>query len=773
MVIMRASSYAVGLFLNSHLLIAVTHMLEGFSGILEIHHHGQVQKIPQHSWKVISRSSTKELSLVMVEGVTKKNITSYLPYRIPRKTVIAPAQVVSLTKLNGAIGRIFTPGTVVTESKRPMEVWENQDISSLAGDCGSVYYTFINTATPVIFGMHLAGKEGEKRVAVTPLSWEIFGSFEAAKAILATPLKTEFAKNGLAQGKDFPYRPFSEHGIDAYHKNSYMHWALSNDKFCHENARPVGTIGYTTGGKWKSSLKASRLQGLAGLPMSEKQPPVWRTVKRNGEDFSPPRLAHESLTQCLGHYNFPGLKLAMEVVQARHARILSKYAKLWPLTEHSSLNGLSGVRYVDKFKENTGAGLPFKGPKTDRLLQGTPENLMYTKAGRDSVLFITEQLMAGVNPGIIFDINFKDEIKKPLKDIRTFTACPAVYNELARRISLLPSKLLQDNYLLSGISIGVDVRSAQWGHIGRKHQRFPHHWFCDFQKYDRSHHWKVLQAACQVCLSDAAQVYAADATVEGYPVLLLYARILAVLLRPTYAYKDSLFEVDGTLASGVFITAMLNSIVQEIILQCAWIGYKGTDVIAKEFHEGVDSFQENNASDKLGDDGMVSTFEKGFNLPFFAGFCARELGIVVTSPTKDDILPLAFPESTWNFLKRGFNFQPDGVFAPIEMESILKNVNWQRPGPETEEALHFSFVTSALQDCAATGDDRYQELYCRIVEAFELVWPDTRDFPSYEEEVQRQKNNVKTEKDSPGALWVRAAEDPVSFYMRFWKVRAK
>jgi hypothetical protein len=556
-----------------------------------------------------------------------------------------------------------------------------------------------------------------------------------------------------------------------------MHWALNgheNGTLCDVTSKviPVGRVEYSVKGKFRTKIVPSLLQGL--IPPSSKCPPEYKDKWVDGEKSTPARIAHRSLWEHLGTGKVPYAQLVHAILDKRYEKVLGKYPKIHPLTESESLNGLEGVRYIDKVKQGTGAGLPCRGPKTERLLAGTPEAQTYTSVGRASVRFIAEMLMVGVNPGIAGDIIFKDEVKNPTKDIRIFACFPGPFNDLMRRISLPVFKYMQENYLLTGMSIGIDCVSQQWGKIYRKHMDFPYHLFWDFKKYDKSHHRNLMLLAAKVFLSIASHVLAVDSFVEGYPALLLLARGLAVVCHPVYNYKDSLFQVEGTLGSGLWLTAQWNTIIQEILLLMAWIEFRGEEEVRRAFEqEGRDTYMEDNARDGLGDDGMQSTIHEAFNLPFISEFLKREIGLTMTSPDKSDELPTSFPVEKWNFLKRGFLEKDGRVYAPIERESILKNVNWQVPTPfVSEEELHFQFVSSALQECAAAGDDRFEGLYNQIVEAYKTV-PQLQNscalFPTYREAVVEAKRRYDRDKDGTSALWSRAGQDANNFYRAFWR----
>jgi hypothetical protein len=199
----------------------------------------------------------------------------------------------------------------------------------------------------------------------------------------------------------------------------------------------------------------------------------------------------------------------------------------------------------------------------------------------------------------------------------------------------------------------------------------------------------------------------------------------------------------------------------------AWIELQGEDVIREEFANGIDSFARDNDYDGLGDDGMCSTNHPDFNLAFLIKFCGEKLGVVMTDPTKSGVIPDSFPVEKWNYLKRGFNPVGGVVWAPIEEESILKNINWFTPTPELpEEEAHYQFCVAALQECAATGDERFLSLYRTITRAYYEAFPEAvgcRKFRSFAEEQEIQRNNLLVDKDGTAALWVRAKQDYETF----------
>jgi hypothetical protein len=161
---------------------------------------------------------------------------------------------------------------------------------------------------------------------------------------------------------------------------------------------------------------------------------------------------HDSRAQYPQHL----LTKAADTVRKRYKRIFAKAKPAHPLDEKTSLNGIAGVRFIDPFKKKTGQGLPRRGPKSSVILDDG-KTRFYTPEARESVRFVAHCLSEHINPGIIADINLKDEVKKIEKDIRGFASMPFAYNDIMRRGSLPVFKVIQENSILTGIAIGVDA----------------------------------------------------------------------------------------------------------------------------------------------------------------------------------------------------------------------------------------------------------------------------------------------------------------------------
>jgi hypothetical protein len=354
--------------------------------------------------------------------------------------------------------------------------------------------------------------------------------------------------------------------------------------------------------------------------------------------------------------------------------VFDEVPHLKPLSDLEALNGLDGVRFVDGLKMQTGKGLPERGPKTDLFVR-IGDQWQFTEKGTRSTAYILDHLAKGENPGIIGDFVLKDEPVKVGKAARVFTPFPAPFNHIMRRVFLLVFKVIQENSDVLGIAIGVNARSSEWADRYHRHMRFPHHVLYDFKNFDLSHSKEALYHAHRVLMVCANRLYGRWGNVGGYPWALIAARGLALVGSPVYNVLNTIIQAQGSLGSGLWETAIINSVIQLIILESLWISYW------RSKEEGpVPPFEQHNTVDTYGDDGFVSTRHEGFNLRFFIQ-TAQQWNLIITDPDKYEIPRLVFPVHEWSFLKRGFVYKAElEVWAPLDIKSVYKLLNlWEVP----------------------------------------------------------------------------------------------
>lgn len=559
----------------------------------------------------------------------------------------------------------------VVDSDRESEIMLVCEGDLRAGSCGSFNVARVG-AHVFIVSMHQYGC-AERNLAVSrPLTVVMaLGGHLALESLIPAKLDNAFKSNGLRLTKSKKF----EAGV--FHRKSFAsHYAEHYPDLYSEFLKritPLGTIAYGTTPP-RSHVVATPLNGL--LPPSLKVAPDMST--RLLPDGTYQNWFNQGLLDLASSVTvFPDeeVEAALAVVTARYAKAFALAGACFPLEERESLNGVAGVRFLDAFKRKTGQGLPTRGPKTNRIVEISGTRY-YTSEARDCLQFVADNLAQFRNPGIFGDFTLKDEPKKLHKAVRVFTQFPFAFNDIMRRLCLPVFKILQDNPLLFGISIGMNADSFQWGQLYDKHITYDKHVFFDFTQFDKSHSASTMSASNKLIFRLAALIYPTHHMVLGHPWQLLMCAGLSLITNPIYNVQNTLYQVSGSLGSGLFSTAVQNSLIQELILQMLWT--KFTAKYPKYAGNG-DSFVRYVVHDKYGDDGFLSTNAPEFDLRFIIETAKDSWDMTITDPEKGDKIPENFPLEKWNYLKRGFRPVGDRVYAPLEIQSMLKTLNWWVP----------------------------------------------------------------------------------------------
>jgi hypothetical protein len=427
----------------------------------------------------------------------------------------------------------------------------------------------------------------------------------------------------------------------------------------------------------------------------------------------------DSLCDRRADYPIDLLRDSAKEVGSEMVNMVSQCPHAYPLSESQSLNGIPGVRFVDAFNASTGQGLPKRGKKLEHMI-GDPGSRVYTEEARHALEWLAEKLAKHENPGVVADITLKDELKKVTKDIRGFAGLPMTFNDIMRRGILPLFKVIQENSLYFGIAIGVNANSYEWKHLFYKHRRRKWHVMYDFKNYDRSHSSTILAEAHAIMFDMLFQLYEDDATIGGQLWHQVMSGGFAIVQWILYCVDNTIYEADGSLASGLFHTAMVNSIIQHIIIRMLWKRF------VVEYPQYQGSFRQWCSLTVYGDDGMLSTDAKEFNLAFMIRI-GSEWNLIITDPHKRDECPDNFPPEEWSFLKR--SFVVDGVngrvYAPLEKLSILKSLNfWVFPTETSELQGMIERINQSFMELSIWNDEEAKTIYERVVHVFSEEWPE-------------------------------------------------
>jgi hypothetical protein len=338
-----------------------------------------------------------------------------------------------------------------------------------------------------------------------------------------------------------------------------------------------------------------------------------------------------------------------------------------------------------------------------------------------------------------------------------------------RRIFLPVMKIMQDNPFLFGISIGINANSFQWEELHRKHRKRKFHLMYDFKKFDKSHADHILSEFARIFMAMATAIFPADYTVCGHPWQVLAAAGLSLMIFPIFNVRDTIIMVKGSLGSGVFCTAVANSVIQQIILTMLW------ETFCLEYPQylvdGEPKFNVYNDSDKYGDDGMLSTEAEEFNLEWIATTAERKWGLIITDPNKNDVYPKSFPVDTWSYLKRGFRTENGMILAPLEKESVLKTLNWWVPDDTmSEKDAMMRRCDEAMSNYAGHPLEDWQELADVVHAGMAKVYgaaPFGTYFPDRATVLRNLQQHMVSRRPTTDLAWA-AQKDPIEFAWNFW-----
>lgn len=480
--------------------------------------------------------------------------------------------------------------------------------------------------------------------------------------------------NGLALAPDLPISTSFHHKSYAVHRPLH-HGPLP--EFC----KVLGQLN-TPIAVSKTKYVPAPLRGY--VDTSTKVPIDFRVGVVNGMYQNPTHAAFEKMiagrsTSCPPYAE---MLESCEALSAHYNDILelSNQGAL-PLSERESLNGIDGVLYIDAVKHGKAAGHPAKGSKR-QFVQGPIGDLSYTKAARRHFDYVAASVARGTNPGLFGRVTLKDELLKPGKGARGFVVQNFAFNDLMRRITLPLVRIMQLNPLLSGIAIGMNAQGYMWGELAEKHAGFKNHFDWDFRSYDHSHVRMMIVLAGRFFYNLLNTLYPEGATVAGYPWHLVLSHGFSILASPLYVFENVLYQLDGTLGSGAWITAMINSVIQHIYHGAIWKKYATIENLSPS----IRNFRRHVAIDVYGDDGIGSTSLPNYGFNFMREVFAS-WGIVITPANKiegatQDFIPVEDVE----FLKRGFSRvlvdDVPVILGPLLVDSILKPLNYWAPPKE-------------------------------------------------------------------------------------------
>ncbi|BAA21898.1 nonstructural polyprotein [Plautia stali intestine virus] len=474
----------------------------------------------------------------------------------------------------------------------------------------------------------------------------------------------------------------------------------------------------------KTQLRKSVLYGEIAPVLTK---PTWLTPGTlNGEVWDPRNYR-------LSLFGRPRTLVKMNLLNSIKDRLVQriyvmeygsnyKYESRYPF--ETACEGIDSDPTFNSIKRKTSAGYPLcskvKNGKQEIFGSDGPFNFK-TKLALDlrkDVEHIESLAMDGISSVHVFIDTLKDERKAIEKAHKTrlFSASPLPYLILCRMYLQGGVSRLIRGKIVNNIAVGTNPYSDDWTRVAHHLLRNRHFVAGDFASYDSSQEKEILRAACEVIVELCEDLSLPQSERDKHRRVRWV--LLESLLNSVHYSYGKLYYWSKSLPSGHFLTSIINSIFVNIAMCYAFVESQEK---GNRSEENIRVFFNDFSIVTYGDDHVIGVPEKyveDFNqltLPKLL----KTLGLDYTMEDKDricDIKSRKLEEVT--FIKRSFRYvkELDRWLAPLDLNSILDCMNWQRSG-EDEGLNAQANVSFALKELSLHPEDVWDQWFPLILRA--------------------------------------------------------
>lgn len=351
-------------------------------------------------------------------------------------------------------------------------------------------------------------------------------------------------------------------------------------------------------------------------------------------------------------------------------------ASIRPLTKIETINGVPGMRFLERINTSSSIGFPLTGPKTEHLVDIDAEG--YTDA-KDFTEEIWQEIhrqearwLKGERSYAPCKSVIKDEPTKIGKNKkRHFYALNIGVTYHVRRLTLTLCRFFQMHPLLSECMVGINPMSDEWEQWVSSSTTgdFDACFAGDYKSFDATMPTQVLAEALRSyeIIMRATGNYSEED-------FLIYRGVCTEILHPFIAFNGTLIQLHAGHISGVSLTVVANSTVQNFYKRC---GFKEVEIDQRE--DFVGKFRDYQRSSPYGDDtkdGVASKKLKYWNMKSFAAFLKKHR-ITFTMPDKESELVEFMRWDDADFLKRTDAMIPELGYrvGKLDEMSIFKSLH--------------------------------------------------------------------------------------------------
>lgn len=366
------------------------------------------------------------------------------------------------------------------------------------------------------------------------------------------------------------------------------------------------------------------------------------------------------------------------------------------LTDQEAVNGVPGVKFIDKLNRNTSMGFPYKKSKRFFLLDSPnemfPDGVEFTPEIKAEIAEIEMSYRQGHCVGPIFNACLKDEPlperKIKSKKTRVFLNGPAAWSVVVRKYLLAFTRCMQNHPELFECAVGMNCNSEQWVNLRKYLTTFGTETSVagDYAEYDKRMFALMILAAFQAI--DLILVAAGWDETDR-----LVVRCIANdIAYPYVDFQGDLVQFFGSNPSGQPLTVIINCIVNSLYCRIAFL-------ILNPKHE-VSSFRQTVKLMTYGDDNAmnVNPVAQWFNHTSIA-MALASIGVTYTMADKEAVSRPYINFSEVSFLKRKWKWDDDAStwLAPLEWASIEKMLTMCVASESIAPQAHAVEVITAAQ----------------------------------------------------------------------------
>jgi hypothetical protein len=518
--------------------------------------------------------------------------------------------------------------------------------------------------------------------------------------------------------------------------------SLHSDSRDHEKSShlvPIGTMSQKTN-KFSTGLRktvfhdAIIASGVLKKPYSV--PSAVRVIK-DGEMYTPFKHTFSGIDSACD------ITLEEEDEAVKHfVTFLSTLAKekgikLSPLSFEEAIFGNESLG-IDRinFKSSCGAelrkfGIHDKYDLFDRAMDDEP--YMFSEEAKNIIMQIIELMDRNILYCPNVDGTLKDEVrpsdKVDVANLRIFYVLCFCVNIYARMMCMPILAFALRNPSVSECYGGMNAGSSEWNDLAQRLRTHPLFFDMDFSKFDIRHGRSafrmfaktmfLLAMACGYSKENCNRVY-----------ILCFSMAFQM-----FRYNSDVYLKMRGLPSGWFLTLLMNSFVNSLLLRIAWLRVFKT---LQDFHDRI-------KTGNVGDDnvnGVAMCVKDQFNMITLQPIYLK-MGYLMTPASKSNVVQKFLPFADLSFLKRKFVADERfGYVAPIDTDSIYKALMFEdrKCGVSHEQRL-LDVALSAQREFFLHGRKKFDGFQGFITHLFKIKGREI-ELLKYDQLVEEYENKV-------------------------------